>query len=173
MSDIIRIGKISSINYENGTARITYEDRDDSTTAEMPFLSLEYKMPQVEDMVLVAHLSNGTSAAVILGSFWHDGHRPQESGADLYRKDYDEGVAYERYAPPDGLSFHVGGCIVRITKAGVEISGATSVKLSGDLQVDGSILAGGDVTGAGVSLNNHTHTSSMSGSSTSSPNKGG
>lgn len=35
----LRIGKISSFNYPKGTARVTYEDKDGSTTAEFPFLS--------------------------------------------------------------------------------------------------------------------------------------
>ena len=58
--DYLRIGKISSFNYPKGTARITYEDRNSSTTVEMPFIAWEYFMPEVGDQVLVAHLSNGT-----------------------------------------------------------------------------------------------------------------
>ena len=85
---ILRIGKISSINYPNGTARITYEDKDKSTTAEFSFLAWQYWMPKVGDQVLVAHQSNGTSSAVILGPVWHDDHRPPEGQEELYRKDY-------------------------------------------------------------------------------------
>ena len=36
------IGKVSSINYPKGTARVTYEDKDKSTTAEFSFLAWEY-----------------------------------------------------------------------------------------------------------------------------------
>ena len=99
--DYLRIGKISSINYPNGTARITYEDKDDSTTSEMPFLVLgrQYWHPEVGEQVLVAHLSNGTCAAVILGTVWHDGHRPIEGFEGLDRRDYcnTPGKAVERY----------------------------------------------------------------------------
>lgn len=86
--DYLRIGKISSINYPNGTARITYEDKDDSTTSEMPFLVLgrQYWHPEVGEQVLVAHLSNGTCAAVILGTVWHNGHRPIEGFEGLNRR---------------------------------------------------------------------------------------
>ena len=59
----LRIGKISSFNFPKGTARVTYEDKDGSTTAEFPFLSWQYMMPEVGDQVLVAHLSNGTGMA--------------------------------------------------------------------------------------------------------------
>ena len=40
----IRLGKISSINYTAGKARVVYEDRDDSVTSELPFLALQYNM---------------------------------------------------------------------------------------------------------------------------------
>ena len=66
-SNILRIGKISSINYPEGTARISYEDKDSSTTSELPFLAWEYWMPKIGDQVLVGHLSNGSCAGVIIG----------------------------------------------------------------------------------------------------------
>ena len=53
---MLRIGKISSINYPKGTARVTYEYRDDSTTIELPFLAWEYWMPKIGDRVVVGHL---------------------------------------------------------------------------------------------------------------------
>ena len=40
----IRLGKISSINYTAGKARVVYEDRDDSVTSELPFLALQYNI---------------------------------------------------------------------------------------------------------------------------------
>jgi len=97
--DCLRIGKISSFDYENGLAKITYEDRKDSTTSAFSFLAWEYWMPKVGDQVLVAHLTNGSNAAVILGPVWHDGHRPFEGFEGLYRKEYNNqaGKAYERY----------------------------------------------------------------------------
>ena len=152
MSDSLRIGKISSINYSNGTARITYEDKDDSTTSEMPFLVLgrQYWHPGVGEQVLVAHLSNGTCAAVILGTVWHDGHRPMEGFEGLYRRDYCNapGKAVERYdeksedytfritgdaafGSTKSMSFRVGenACIQ------IDASGVVTVMTSGTVTV--------------------------------------
>ena len=56
----IRLGKISSINYTAGKARVVYEDRDDSVTSELPFLALQYNIPKVDDLVVVACFSNGS-----------------------------------------------------------------------------------------------------------------
>lgn len=110
----LRIGKISSINYPNGTARITYEDKDQSTTTEVAFTSYQYWMPRVGDQVLVAHISSGTSAAVILGPVWHDGNRPVEGFEGLYRKEYANtpGKACERFdATNDAYTQTVKGTI--------------------------------------------------------------
>ena len=60
--DTIRIGRISAINYTDGTARIVYTDRDNAVTPELPLLSAEYCMPKVDDLVLVLHLPTGASA---------------------------------------------------------------------------------------------------------------
>lgn len=51
--DTIRVGKISSLNYEKGLARVTYSDRDNSVTKEIPLVSPwgEYYMPEVDDYV--------------------------------------------------------------------------------------------------------------------------
>lgn len=35
---LLRIGRISSYNFPDGTARVTYDDKDGSTTPEIPFL---------------------------------------------------------------------------------------------------------------------------------------
>lgn len=52
----VRVGYVSSIDYENGLCEIHYPDRDDTVTEMVPFLSnQEYRTPEVEDMVLVLH----------------------------------------------------------------------------------------------------------------------
>lgn len=84
---VLRIGKVSSINYQDGTARVTYEDRGGSTTSEMPFLAWEYWMPRVSDQVLVGHLSNGSTSAVILGPVWNVSNRPFAYGEGMFRKE--------------------------------------------------------------------------------------
>lgn len=97
----IRIGKVSSIDYENGTVQVLYTDRDGSITKALPVLTFndEYKMPQIGSYVLVAHLSNGTEAGYILGSYWNEAHTPASCGKGVYRKEYGsrQGAAYIKY----------------------------------------------------------------------------
>lgn len=70
----IRIGKVSSIDYDNGMVQVLYTDRDGAVTKALPVLTFndEYKMPSVGSYVLVVHLSNGTEAGYILGTYWNE-----------------------------------------------------------------------------------------------------
>lgn len=102
---IIRIGQVSQIDYETGMIRVTYKDMDEAVSAPLPYACLdgEYHMPNVEDYVLVLHLTNGQEAGVILGRYWNKKHKPPVYGKDRYRKDFsnDVGKAFlERN--PDG-----------------------------------------------------------------------
>lgn len=52
---------------------------------------------------------------------------------------------------PGDVCLFLGGTMIRVTAGQVIITGAS-------LSVSGGITAGGDVTGGGISLDNHTHT---------------
>ena len=72
MSSEVRLGNVSSIDYENGLCEVTYPDRDDTVTEMVPMLSnREYRMPEVDDLVVVLH----------------PGDRRCDSGHDLERED--------------------------------------------------------------------------------------
>ena len=170
MSDkqqLLRVGKISSINYENGTARVTYEDKDGGTTPEIPFLAWEYWMPKIEDQVLVGHLSNGSSRAVILGPFWYDGHRPHQGREGLYRKEYTnqigkDGAEYDAKAA--SYTIKAGGCTITLQGGAATITAPNGIRAladvtaAGNLTVEGAATVTGDVIGGGISLDKHTHT---------------
>nr|WP_294490730.1 hypothetical protein [uncultured Anaerosporobacter sp.] len=101
MKDIIRTGEVSSIDFKNGMIKVTYQDRDNDVTDSIPYLSLngEYKMPNEGDMVVVLHLSNGSSFGIALGTFWSDGNKPYKTGKGLYRKELSNALneAYFEY----------------------------------------------------------------------------
>ena len=66
MSDVIRAGYISAVNYQDGTAQVVYKDRDNSTSPYMPVWSNEYNMPDIDTLVYVVHLQNGGTRGMIL-----------------------------------------------------------------------------------------------------------
>lgn len=145
----LRIGKVSSINYPKGTARVTYEDKGKSTTTEFSFLAWEYWMPKEGDQVVVAHLSNGTSRAIILGPVWHDDHRPPEGFEGLYRKDFNReyGKAYERYDHKAGVyTLKIGAVTVTIdAKGSVTIEADTVTVNAKDTNINGNLTVQGGV----------------------------
>lgn len=116
MSDLIRVGCVSKINYEEGTIEVTYPDRDDAVTDPFPVLSFndEYKMPDIGQDVLVLHLSNGSALGIVLGPYWNKDHKPAVSGKDVYRKEMAQtpGKAYTQYK--DG-TVELRGPAVRLT----------------------------------------------------------
>lgn len=96
----VRSGRVSSINYQAGTARVTYADKDGTVTKEIPFVANnEYNMPKVGDLVSVSCTSNGTVAATVAGSTWNRNNTPYEGYEGLYRKEYSntKNKCFERY----------------------------------------------------------------------------
>lgn len=184
----MRIGRISAVNYEAGTVRILYNDKSKEVTREIPLLANEYFMPDVDDMVLVCHLPNGSEAAVVLGRIWSDKNKPPEGKKGLYRKDmsrtpgkamirFDEttgngeivmpgvGFSGNRVRLEGAASATITGAAVSINGNDVEIIGGTVTISGGTIEISGS----GDVVLDGISLKNHTHICSTSGSESSAP----
>ncbi len=158
MNSEIRIGEISSIDYEKGMARVTYPDKDKSVTVEFATLNYngEYRMPEVGQQIAVAHLSNGSSRGIILGEIWNKKNIPPESGKGLYRKDLSKGkdAAFIRYDDGSGeylikmANLHLNG----VNKAAldgpeVEIAANISIFLQTDLMrmdFPELVITGGD-----------------------------
>lgn len=127
MENNIRLGKISAIDYAAGTVRVVYHEKDDAVTAPIPLISSEYFMPEVDDMVMVLHLSNGTEAGVVLGRPWSEKNKPPEGSKGLYRKD---------------LARSPGEAMIRYKDGTMTIKAAKLV-------IDGTVTVSGDVTAGG------------------------
>lgn len=101
----VRLGRVSSIDYEKGMISVTYPDLDDSVTDDLPVFSMtdEYKMPEIGAEVLVLHLSNGCTAGVVMGRYWNEENKPPISGKDVFRKELGAkfGEAYIQYKNGD------------------------------------------------------------------------
>lgn len=98
MSNEIRVGFVSSINYPEGTVKVTYPDKDDAVTADLPVLKFgnEYCMPEVDDAVLVVHLSNNSASGIVLGTYWTDEEKSDENMPGVRKKVWGK-EAYEEF----------------------------------------------------------------------------
>jgi len=157
VTEPIRIGRISSINYEAGKVRVLYQDRDKEVTPEIPLLCDEYYMPKRDDLVMVLHLPNGSTAGCVLGRLWSEQNKPPESGEGLYRKDFDRdvGKAMLRYDAKTGeMKLYSEGELQLEGIQKVLVNGK-EIKISGEkVEITGAV---GDVIIGGVSLVHHTH----------------
>ncbi len=138
MSDIIRAGFISAVNYKDGTAQVVYKDRDNSLSPFMPLWANEYNPPDIDTLVYVIHLPNGGTRGMIIVPPYTDGNRPVEGKEGLWRKELGEGgfLRYDRKTKQ--LDIMCG----RVKFGGnLEIEGNVSV--TGNLTVGGTISQGG------------------------------
>ena len=123
MDDVIRVGFVSSVNVAAGTVQVTYQDRERMVTGDMPILAFggEYDLPEVNDMVIVAHLSNDLSSGVVLGRFWN-------------AKSYPECPEWYKRITADIIIKKVGE-ILEIKAPEIKLTGAgSSITLSGIME---------------------------------------
>ncbi|MFR5372499.1 MAG: hypothetical protein ACLTGJ_02525 [Faecalibacterium prausnitzii] len=71
-------------------------------------------MPEVDDAVLVLHLSNGAEVGVVLGRPWSDENKPPEGSQGLWRKDLD------REAGKGMLRYKDGTLTIKMNKVVLE-----------------------------------------------------
>ena len=144
MSDMIRVGYISAVNYAEGTAQVVYKDRDNSVSPFMPLWANEWDPPENDTMVYVLHLPNGGTRGMILIPPYTTGNRPTEGKKGIWRKDFGDG-SYLRYD--------------RETKQLDLVSDNVQVEamnISGDLTVVGSIKVEKSLTAQSISAGSIT-----------------
>lgn len=130
---LLRIGKVSSVDYETGMMRVVYTDKGAAVTKELPYMNFnnEYSMPEIGTRVLTAHLSNGNSRGIVIGPMWNKANRPAESGKGIFRKEMSKtkGAAIIRYDDESGEY---------LAKApNIRISGGNKTALEGhDIEVE-------------------------------------
>lgn len=175
MSSEVRLGNVSSIDYENGLCEVTYPDRDDTVTEMVPMLSnREYRMPEVDDLVVVLHPGDSPEDAVILGTIWNEKIKPAEGKEKVFRKEYsnEDGKAYRKFDANakelldfvDGkkilkaksLEIKIGSATVTISESGsvkVDSQAGIEIKVSGELKLSATTLTASaatvNITGGG------------------------
>lgn len=142
MSSEVRLGNVSSIDYENGLCEVTYPDRDDTVTEMVPMISnREYRMPEVDDLVVVLHPGDSPEDAVILGTIWNEKIKPAEGKEKVFRKEYsnEDGKAYRKFDAnaKELLDFVDGKKILKAKSLEIKIGSATvTIGESGSVKVD-------------------------------------
>lgn len=154
-----RVGRVSSINYDAGTARVTYADQDGAVTKEVSFVaSGTYNMPQVGDLVQITHNSNGTTAACVGGALWTPkSNRPYETGQGLYRQELSNtrNKSFNRYNDKTGEYLRRTNGLYRRQAAEIydEATGRVGICGGGDVTLRSTGASVGIVATSGVGIN--------------------
>ena len=118
MEEIVRVGIVSSVDYEKGTVRIFYPDKNNAVSASMPYFSHCYEMPEVGSKVAVIYLSNGRSEGFVLGEYFNDENLPEQHGKGIIYKKLGRGfIKYD--ANSDTLTINVKNLIINGEKVAV------------------------------------------------------
>lgn len=159
LSYLIRPGKISSINPEKHTARVTFGEDDNATTAELSIIcrnslkNKDYDLPDIDEDVLCIFCPGGESDGFIIGSYYADETaRPaNDLNTRMVKFSDDTTVTYDRAG--HNLDIKIGTTSIHADREKVNVNTNTSISLntSGDININ----AIGTVTihGAAVNIN--------------------
>ncbi|MBR1645194.1 MAG: phage baseplate assembly protein V [Selenomonadaceae bacterium] len=145
---LVREGKVSSINAEKHMVRVVFEDKDGMTSAEMPILTpcaagnKFYAMPDVGDMVVCLFASNSdmTGNGWIIGSRFNDKSKPNANSADVMRMDFNDDTFVEYNRKSHELKIKCAGKVI------IEAEDKITLKSGDDIVFD----AGGEIVFKGA-----------------------
>lgn len=132
-SNIVRVGRVSSINTQNNTAKVVFDDKDDLVSDELSILNRgsladkDYWIPDIDEQVLCLFLPNpsghGLNAGFILGSFFSDVDQQQESSADVRAIKFADGSEVKHDRRTGNLTIKATGDITIIAAGNIKIKG--------------------------------------------------
>ena len=104
LSELIRVGKVTSTNDETATARVQFADRDDVVSYNLPVLvkntlkNKDYWMPDINEQVLCLFLPVGVEQGWIIGSFYTSVVTPPQQTKNVRDVLFEDGtsVKYNR-----------------------------------------------------------------------------
>lgn len=129
VKNLIRVGRVSQIDGAACTARVVFNDADESVSYDLPVLqpcakdNAVYNLPDIDTQVVCIFLPNasgkGLNAGYILGACYSTEDTPKESNADVKSVRFTDG-SYIRYA--DGnIEIHATGNVV-ISGANIQLN---------------------------------------------------
>lgn len=135
VNDLIRIGKVSSVDPTTGTARVVFEDTDESVSFDLPILfpqtmaAKHYGMPSIDENVICLFLGNGVQTGICLGSFYSIVDKPPVTDENK------QGVWFEN------------GSYVEYDRS----SGTLTIKATGGVVIEGDVMVKGTIQSTGES----------------------
>ena len=181
-SQILRVGTIVSVDLATALCVVEIGDPDGEQveTAEIQWGVLRagdtivWSPPSVGEQVKLFCPDGDIAQAIPFGALYSDDFpAPGDSLREFVRFKDGAEIGYDPEAHHYDITLPAGATAHIEATGGLSIHGDVSidgdVTIDGDTQANGTIDATGDITGAGVSLENHTHTGVTAGSGSSGP----
>ncbi|WP_302364745.1 phage baseplate assembly protein V [Pyramidobacter piscolens] len=132
----IRVGEVSAIYPERGTARVYLPDLN-VVTDECPVIvpaavkSRDYRMPEVGETVIAAFLGNGVESGFILGCLYNEKDRALVADADV-RHWTMEGAGAIEFNRREGsvLIVDASGSVIKMSGGDIVLQAAANIHLN-------------------------------------------
>lgn len=178
LSSIIRVGKVSALNPSKHTARVIFEDQDNSVSYELQvgtdsaFKNKKFGLPDINEQVLCIFLPINLSQGFIIRSLYNDEDTPADSDSDINSTTYEDGTRVEYNRSTHELKVNCVGNIEATCKNAkisaetqvlINVAGTTMMIDSDGLYINNKIYATDiiksdvDVIANTVSEKLHTH----------------
>lgn len=168
LNQLIRVGKVSSIDAAKCTARVTFEDNDDLVSDDLPIITRntlfnkDYWMPDINEQVLCLFLPIGVSQGFVLGSFYSAADLPIENSGDVTSIQFKDGSKISFDRSTGILSVEIKNQInikspkINFTTSEFTVDSPKSIftglVTAKNVQTTGNVVAAGDVSDSGGSL---------------------
>lgn len=134
IKNIIRIGRVSSVDINTNTARVAFSDKDDLVSGNLMIVNRgsmvdkDYWIPDIDEQVLCLMMPNksgqGLNEGFILGSFFSTEDGPQERSADVRAIKFGDGTVIKHDRSTGNLTINATGDISIVAAGTLTIRGA-------------------------------------------------
>ena len=144
-SDLLRVGKVSSIDYENCTAQVVFEDRHDLVSGDLRIvtpLTLKdhaYYMPDIDERVVCWFDPSAPVKGYILGSYYADTRMPPIQNKDKRYIKFEDKTLIEYDRDIHKLTIHIPAA----GEVSIEIVTASDINITTDKDIN--VLAKGNI----------------------------
>lgn len=165
LSDIIRVGEVTSVNPASMTARVTFDDDDGVTSYDLPILqrntlkNRDHCCVDIGEDVLCLFLPTGIEEGFILGSFYAGDITPPSNSGDVRIIEFSDGtkLLYDRSSHKligevkGDVELTVSGTMSVQAKGAVMVKSSTSVTLQAPvINLNGAINTAAEGGGSGT-----------------------
>lgn len=165
LANIVRVGVVSSVSDAAGSARVVFDDRDNTVSFDLPVMqrqslqNKDYAMVDVGEQVVCVFLPSGIEQGFILGSMYSSKEARPASSRDVRRVQFSDGTAIEYNRATHVLTASVQGNVVvtasgniTATTSGQVVVTAPNITLNGSVLINGPLSQGTGGAGGAATI---------------------